>query len=154
MFDQPVFGFAAQRGAVAQVEPIQLVPHAVGRALHGLGVRRRQPRRVAQQVRRIDRQRRQALDQIEGLAIVAQHGDRHQPPHAQGGQVVHHRPQRSRIVADARDLIGFEPGLDRQLAQLRIEVQVAIEEQVAQQADGPILEPGEERFEALERDHD
>ena len=101
----------------------------------------------------VDRHSREGLQQIVRLTVVPQHRDRHQPPDAERGQVVHHGAQRAGTIADARDLIGLEAGLDRQLVHLGIDFQIAIEKQIADQADRQLRQRGQQRFETCERDH-
>src|SRR5438105_119515 len=55
--------------------------------------------------------------------------------HAQGDEVVDDRPGRPRTGTDAHHLVGVEAGFERRLGQRGVDVEVAVQEQVAEDAD-------------------
>ena len=59
----------------------------------------------------------------------------HDPPHAQGHQVVDDRARRPGIGPHAHHLVGVQAGFERGLGQGGVDVEIAVEEQVAEHAD-------------------
>jgi hypothetical protein len=114
--------------AVLDVEPVQFRG-----AAHGLVVGRGPPVRGDDQPARFHRlQPGQCLAQFVSLAVVADDRDRIDPADAEGGEVVDHGAQRTWIRPHPRDLVGGEAGLDRRLVEVGVDVEVAVEEQIAE----------------------
>ncbi len=84
------------------------------------------------------RQRHQCLPQVEPLAILADYRDGDDAASPQRRQIADDRARRARVVTHAHYLIGVEPGFDARLVQGRIDVEIAVEEQVAEDADGEV----------------
>ena len=139
-----------QRLAGANVDSVQLGPLAGFNGLHRLGVRGRQPLWILYDSRGVDAEPRQFGQQIVAMPVVADDGDRRQAANAQGDEIVDHRAERAGRISDAKDLVRLESGLDGKLVLAGREIEVAIEEQIADQGDREVWKSGEQRIQAFE----
>jgi len=76
----------------------------------------------------------QALAQLVALPVIADGADRMDAGDLQGRQIGRDRSRRAGAVADADDLEGVQPRLQRGLVQRRVNDEVLVEKEVA--ADG------------------
>ena len=140
------------RRAVLDVEPIQFARRLAGDAKHRLGVGRRAPARGRQNRDRVHgRHSRQSLSQLVTFAVVANHRNGNDSADAERHQVIDDRAGRTGIRAHADDLVGVLPGFDGGLGQRRVDVEVAVEKQVAEDADRQSRQAVQDAFDGLYR---
>ena len=78
---------------------------------------------------------RERLAQLVALAVVAAEADGVDLADPERDQVVEDRAGRARLAADLDDVVDRQAGLDRGLVLGGVDVQVAVEEEVADDAD-------------------
>lgn len=97
--------------------------------------------------------RGQRLTQFITLAVVPDRSDGQRAAHAQRHKVVQHRAERTRVRPHADHLIRGEPRFHGRLVAGRVDVQVAIQEQIPDQADGAAGDRGENAFDEQGVEH-
>ncbi len=89
------------------------------------------------------------LPQVVGLAVVARGADRMQRAGPQRGQIIHDGAGRPGARADRDDLVGPLARFDARLGQARIDFEILVEEEIAEDGDAPRREFGEQLFQAV-----
>jgi len=90
---------------------------------------------------------RKRPQEVGPLAVLPDHAEG-TDLHAKRGQVGRYVPSRAGAAADGRHLMGFEAGLQRDLRQRAVDVQIAIQEIVADDSETQRRQAREDRFEA------
>ena len=88
----------------------------------------------------------QCLPQFIPFAVVADDRQWDDSTDAERCEIIDDRPRRPWECPDAHDLVCIQPGFQRRLGEGRVEVEVAIEEQVAENADVKRRQSREDRF--------
>ncbi len=148
-FDDGLFQVGRSRGSV-----LRIVSGVLSRQTRRVGVARleigrRVPIRGHMQMLGTAAQSRQFFAQIEPFAIVARKTHRVQLSGAECRQIADNRSGCARAAADTDDLMRGFPGLHAQFHPLRIDIEILVEKEIADdrnarpgEAADQILEPG------------
>ena len=142
-----------QRLAISNVESIEFLDLSVVMTSQWFRIGRRESIGRAHDVTRVDRQRFQRSTQIVAVPVIADHRDGDESPDAECREVVENGAERTRRVANAGDLVRLEPRFDRHLADAWSKLEIAIEEQIADESDAQLRQTSEERLKAIEGEH-
>ena len=97
----------------------------------------------------------EGLLQFVPLAVVADRRRRGRIlPDAEGGEVVDDRPEGPRVRPHPDHLVGVQTRLDGRLGEVGVDVEVAVEEQVADDADALAAEGGQDLVDERVRKHE
>ena len=81
------------------------------------------------------RHRLQSAAKLIAFTVIAQDGNRANPSNPQGDQVIDNGPGRSRAATNPNNLIGVQAGLQGQLGQGSVQVEIPVEKQVPHDPD-------------------
>src|SRR5262249_8367802 len=124
---------------------IQLAGRLAGLDEHRLGICRRATSAPGEYAISDDGgQPPEFLSQLVPLAIVPDQRDRPNRPDAEGGQVVDDGPEGPRVRSHPNHLIRVQTRLDGWLGEGGVDVQVAVEKEVAEEADPPRRNGGQD----------